>query len=223
IPGTIGTKVHELLFESLLNQEEQYPKLFGCFGEYEKNKFYTKEFKRITSNHNSYTHLEKYISGKSKSIDMLLNMDMLTCLPDDLLVKVDMAGMAHSLEIRSPLLDHKFIEKVARIPESLKVNGFNSKYLLKKIASQYLPKECIERKKQGFGVPLEYWLNSARIKKQLNMLLEENSLLMSYINREEIIYLLDKISGDGSRLEKQDVSNIWLLLCLKTWLDVWFS
>lgn len=224
IPGNIGKKSHKLMSDASLKQQEIYPRMFGGFGETEKNKYYSAEFKYSIINHNPYHYLSRHLSNDQfHDIDSLINTDLKTYLPEDLLTKIDIAGMAHSLEVRSPFLDHTFVEIAARIPANLKLHDFNGKYLLKKIAEAYLPQECITRVKQGFNVPLDYWFNSKILKKQLWETFEEKSLLFRFINKNEVRNLLRKISGNGLRLEKQATSDLWLLLCLKTWFDVWFS
>ncbi len=81
-----------------------------------------------------------------------------TYLPGDILPKVDIASMMHSLEVRVPLLDHVLAEKLARLPRALRMRGRRGKLLLRKIASRRLPRDIIERKKRGFSVPLASWL-----------------------------------------------------------------
>src|SRR5690606_9262463 len=93
-------------------------------------------------------------------IDALLAVDVDTYLPDDLLVKVDVATMTFGLEGRSPFLDHHVMECAARLPESLKLRGTQKKYLLKQIARRLLPASIIDRPKMGFGVPLEHWFRN---------------------------------------------------------------
>ncbi len=85
-------------------------------------------------------------------------VDIKHYLPEDILVKVDRMSMAHSLEVRSPILDHRVIEHAARLPSSLKLNGNESKYIFKKMNEERLPKDLLYRKKQGFCVPLSAWL-----------------------------------------------------------------
>jgi asparagine synthase (glutamine-hydrolysing) len=96
--------------------------------------------------------------GATHPLDRLLACDTGTYLPGDLLVKVDRMTMAHSLEGRSPLLDHHVMEFAASLPADLKLRGRTSKYLLKKAAAELLPPEILGRKKQGFGVPIGRWL-----------------------------------------------------------------
>src|SRR5207244_4092041 len=89
---------------------------------------------------------------------MIMYVDTRLRLPDHLLVKVDRATMAYSLEARVPYLDHRFVEFVARLDPRLKQKGDARKYLLKKLAEKYLPRDIVHRRKQGFVMPLSDWL-----------------------------------------------------------------
>ncbi|CAN5761116.1 asparagine synthase (glutamine-hydrolyzing) [soil metagenome] len=106
----------------------------------------------------SFFDSEKLLNPSLGEIDKMLAVDYKTYMPDDILVKVDRAGMSTSLEGREPLLDHRIIEFAARLPENLKMKGSNKKYLLKEIVHDYVPKEMMERPKMGFGVPVYDWL-----------------------------------------------------------------
>lgn len=85
-------------------------------------------------------------------------VDIKTYLPEDILVKVDRMSMAHSLEVRAPILDHKLMEYAARLPSTLKLNGQESKYIFKKMNEKRLSADILYRKKQGFCVPLDAWM-----------------------------------------------------------------
>lgn len=87
-------------------------------------------------------------------------LDMRTYLPDEVMAKTDRASMRYSLEVRSPLLDHRLIEQSFRIPHSYKYHHFEKKYLLKELTYQYVPKTLLDRPKKGFGVPLRKWLRT---------------------------------------------------------------
>jgi asparagine synthase (glutamine-hydrolysing) len=87
-------------------------------------------------------------------------LDIKTYLCEDILTKVDRASMAVSLEVRCPILDHIFMEYVAKIPSSLKLNGRNGKYIFKKALNQYLPDRILYRNKMGFGMPILEWLRA---------------------------------------------------------------
>lgn len=97
-------------------------------------------------------------AGTDDQLSRIQYVDIKTYLADDILAKVDRASMAVSLEVRAPLLDHKLMEMVARIPSSLKLAGGEGKYILKKAMAPVLTPEILDRPKQGFAVPLERWL-----------------------------------------------------------------
>lgn len=94
-------------------------------------------------------------------MDGLLSVDVNSYLPDDLLVKVDRASMAVALEARSPLVDHEFMEFVARLPARMKMTLLTRKAIFKKALSKVLPDTILRRSKMGFGVPLDLWMRGS--------------------------------------------------------------
>jgi asparagine synthase (glutamine-hydrolysing) len=99
-------------------------------------------------------------AGSVDPLSRVLYTDIKTYLVDDILVKVDRASMANSLEVRCPLLDHKLMETIARIPPALKLHSGTGKYILKRALEPVLPKEILHRRKWGFGVPLAKWFRT---------------------------------------------------------------
>jgi asparagine synthase (glutamine-hydrolysing) len=93
-------------------------------------------------------------------VDRMLYGDLTTYLPDQLLSKMDVSTMAHSVEARSPLLDKQLIEYAAQIPTALRLKGYTTKYLLKRLAERYVPREILYRRKQGFVMPAGAWLRT---------------------------------------------------------------
>jgi asparagine synthase (glutamine-hydrolysing) len=92
------------------------------------------------------------------AVDQATRLDMAFTLPDDYLQKVDVGSMAFSLECREPMLDHLLVEWAMRLPDSWKLRGFGTKYLLRKLAYRYVPRRILDRPKRGFGVPMARWL-----------------------------------------------------------------
>src|SRR5260370_35839045 len=111
-------------------------------------------------------------------VDAALLADIMTYLPNDLLVKVDIATMANSLEARSPFLDHHVIEFAASLPEKSKLRGLTTKYLLKQMLRKLLPAENLDRRKMGFGVPIGHWFRG-----KLQPFLRETLLAETSLNR----------------------------------------
>lgn len=93
-------------------------------------------------------------------LQAVLDVDVRTYLPNDILTKVDITSMMNSLEVRVPLLDYRLAELAARLPASMKLRGGEGKYALKEIATRYLPRDTVYRRKMGFGVPIREWVAS---------------------------------------------------------------
>ncbi|MEA1962803.1 MAG: asparagine synthase (glutamine-hydrolyzing) [Patescibacteria group bacterium] len=188
-----------------------YLSVIQYFGKKEKKQL-SKKFLNLKIN-NSYTQkINNY-----NWLDQLLYISVKTHLPDDLLVKTDIASMAHGLEIRSPFLDQELMELSAKMPADLKINGYNKKYILKKIAEKYLPRECVYRSKQGFSVPLDYWFRG-----ELNNYLEDNILSKNFLNfgfnKDFILKLLNNHKSGKARNENR----LFSLLMLSLWIRRWF-
>ncbi len=109
-------------------------------------------------------------------IDGMLWIDNHTYLPDDLLVKMDIASMHCGLEARSPFLDHELIELCARLPVKQKVRGGVGKFLIKKLAERHFPPEFVHRRKMGFGIPLKSWLHGPLHSLVKDVLLDPSSM-----------------------------------------------
>jgi asparagine synthase (glutamine-hydrolysing) len=146
-------------------------------------------------------------------LERMLEVDVRTYLPDDLLVKVDVATMAHALEARSPLLDHRFMEFAASLPPEMKVRGTEKKVALRGAMRGTLPDEILDGRKQGFEVPLADWLRGDLRELVGDVLLSERSLARGYFREDHVRRLVDDhLAGtcDSSR-------GLWTLLVFELW------
>ena len=139
---------------------EGYFNAVSYFRPGEKTHLFTRDFQRHLGGYDAIEvfrhHYER--AGTEDLLSRIQYVDIKTYLPDDILTKVDRASMAVSLEVRAPLLDHKFLEMAARIPSQLKLRGGSGKHILKKALEPILPENILYRSKQGFAVPLNSWL-----------------------------------------------------------------
>jgi asparagine synthase (glutamine-hydrolysing) len=152
-------------------------------------------------------------------LSKLLCTDYKTYMVDDVLTKVDRASMSVSLEGREPLLDHRLVEFVAQLPNHFKINKGRKKYLLKEICHQYLPKELMERKKMGFGIPLVEWFE-AEIKEYIDLYLNEHYIKVQGLFKFESIN--DLLKG-YSKNKSENVFKLWNLIMFQLWHERWMS
>jgi asparagine synthase (glutamine-hydrolysing) len=142
-------------------------------------------------------------------------IDMQTYLPDDILVKVDRASMAHSLETRAPLLDHRLVELAWRIPATLQTSNDSGKRLFKNIAHQYLPEHLMNRPKVGFGVPLDDWLRGP-LRPWAEELLSKPRLVQEGFLAPDLIQAKWQEHQQGSRNWQYQ---LWDILMFQAWLE----
>ena len=148
-------------------------------------------------------------------IERMMAVDTLTYLPDDILVKVDRASMAVSLESRVPFLDHRVVEFAWSLPISYKIAGGNGKMILKEVLYKYVPKSIMDRPKMGFGIPLSQWLNGP-LKGWCLDLLSEKSLNQHGVFNTKAVSQMVKEHVEG----KADHGYmLWNFLMLQSWLN----
>jgi len=150
------------------------------------------------------------------SLDMMLYADCKLWLPENLLVRGDRMTMAASVEGRVPFLDHEFVEFAFRQSSHLKVRGFNRKWLIKKVASRYLPSEIVDRRKVGFEVPLAQWFRGKLREMCYDRICRSNGLAKQIFSEKE----LKKILDDHCSCRKDNFLKIWTLLGLSIWNDL---
>jgi asparagine synthase (glutamine-hydrolysing) len=182
-----------------------------------KPELYTAEFADAVSGQNASHFLDQWFDTANGSgiLDATLLTDQMTYLPNDLLVKVDIASMANSLEARSPFLDHHVIEFAASLPERYKLRGLTTKYLLKRILGKLLPAENLNRRKMGFGVPIGHWFRGRLQPFLRETLLAEASLNRGLFRPAEVRRLVEL----HTRGERDYSPQLWTLLMLELWFQ----
>jgi asparagine synthase (glutamine-hydrolysing) len=157
------------------------------------------------------------IIKESKTNDFvsnLQNLDMKTYMVDDILTKVDRASMLNSLEVRVPILDHKFAELTFKIPSNLKLNGTSKKYIFKEAMKPYLPESIFNHTKQGFAIPKSVWFKDDLEEYVYDTLLSITARSSKYLNRNYVKKTLDT-NKNGIR----DLSSkVWSLIIFEEWL-----
>jgi asparagine synthase (glutamine-hydrolysing) len=199
-----------------LDPISRYLDTVSVFTGLNKDSLYTAEF---SDQLRDASHLSSYfreLSGKVSTnapLDSLLYIDSKTYLPGDILTKVDRMSMAVSLEARVPLLDHKLIEFVTRIPAALKLAGLETKHLFKRAIADLVPAEVLHRPKQGFGVPIQHWINQQLRERIRDTLNDPRTLQRGYVTRQYVALLLD----EHERGRRDHSMALWSLLMLELW------
>jgi len=199
-----------------LDPIDRYLDSLSYFTELGKKSLYTSEFMSALHMTDRVARRFREYAARVKTnepLDELLYIDSKTYLPGDILTKVDRMSMATSLEVRVPLLDHKLIDFVTRVPASLKMVGTQTKQLLKRVAKDLIPAEILDRPKQGFGIPLEQWINRQLRDQIRDLLSEPRTRQRGYVNYDYVDLILDE-HDKGRRDHSQP---LWSLLILELW------
>ncbi|MEK7555452.1 MAG: asparagine synthase (glutamine-hydrolyzing) [Patescibacteria group bacterium] len=210
----------------LVNNEEPFWGNAIAFSELQKKRLLTKKFQETLSPNYSYEIIKKYyqeideINPSADFLKRLTYLEIKVRLPELLLARVDKMTMAHSVEARVPYLDYRLVELALNIPEKLKFKNNETKYILKKAVENIIPKEIIQRKKQGFAAPLAEWLKNSTTAEPFIKIIKNSKL------RERNILDYEYIDEIVSAHQKGKVDNnfrIWNLITLSLWYDYWFK
>jgi asparagine synthase (glutamine-hydrolysing) len=189
----------------------------SAFDELAKVNLYSESFRHETSKFSTAGIIAPWFAKANGAgiIDASLLTDTMTYLPNDLLVKMDIASMAVSLEARSPFLDHHLMEFAASLPEKLKLRRLTTKYLLKRVLRRLVPAENLTRSKMGFGVPIGHWFRGAMQPFLRQTLLSDKALARGLFRPEMLRNIIDQHVDS-----KADHSHrLWSLLMLELWFE----
>ncbi|CAN5859905.1 asparagine synthase (glutamine-hydrolyzing) [soil metagenome] len=196
---------------------DRYLRWVSVFDSDAKRELYSPSFSRETAESHARELLEPWFARANGAgiVDASLQTDIMTYLPNDLLVKVDIATMAVSLEARSTFLDHNVIEFAASLPEKFKLRGLTTKYLLKRVLKQLLPAENLNRRKMGFAVPIGDWLRGQMQPFLREILLSEKAFNRGLFSPSEVRRLVER----HTRSERDYAHQLWTLLMLELWFQ----
>jgi len=200
-----------------LARADRYARWVSVFNEETKKPLYSDFFRQQTQSVNPTGLLAEWFARANGIgiVDSMLLTDQMTYLPNDLLVKVDIATMAVSLEARSPFLDHHVIEFAASLPQNLKLRGLTTKYLLKKVLRKLLPSENLKRRKMGFGVPIGHWFRGEMQPFLREVVLSEKAMRRGLFNPLAVKQLIEL----HARGERDYSHQLWTLLMLELWFN----
>lgn len=200
-----------------LPKVDRYLRWVSVFDRDAKADLYSESFKNETANAHASALLDPWFAKANGAgiVDAAQLADIMTYLPNDLLVKVDIATMAVSLEARSPFLDHHVIEFAASLPERLKLRGLTTKYLLKRVLKKLLPAENLQRRKMGFGVPIGHWFRGKLQPFLRETLLSEKALNRGLFRPQAVSRLVEL----HTHSERDYSHQLWTLLMLELWFE----
>ncbi len=199
-----------------LDHAERYVDSVSQFTKLNRRKLYDKNFRAQMNDsfgageQNFIDYANRFAAG---SLDSLLYLDSKTYLPADILTKVDRMSMAVSLEARAPLLDHKLIEFAARIPANLKLKNQETKYIFKRAGLGIVPDEILYRPKQGFGVPVNVWIND-QLRDRIRETLSDSQTVQRGIFNQKYV---DVLLGEHQSGRRDHAHALWTLFMLELW------
>ena len=209
--------VKRFIEAAALPKVERYLRWVSVFDAHAKQDLYAQDFSEQVSRASAANMLGPWfaLANGAGIVDAALLTDIMTYLPNDLLVKVDIATMANSLEARSPFLDHRVIEFAASLPEKYKLRGLTTKYLLKRVLRKLLPAENLDRRKMGFGVPIGHWFRGKLQPFLRETILSERALRRGFFRPEVVARFVELHTGG----ERDYSHQLWSLLMLELWFQ----
>jgi asparagine synthase (glutamine-hydrolysing) len=202
---------------ALLDEADRYAWRMAHVKPEETSELYTADFQRAVHGSVATSVIRDPFeaSDATDDVNRRIDTDVQTYLPNALLVKMDITSMAHSLEMRSPLLDHKLMEYVARLPGSWKVDGEATKQIFKDAVRPWLPATILDRPKWGFGSPLSHWFRGELKNLPAEVLLDRRSVERGWFRESAVRTLIE----DHASGQRDNTNRLWALIQLELWLQ----
>src|SRR5947208_4860047 len=219
----MGLFLRRFLSDADKNPAERHQIWFGMFSPVELNRLFSADWNACRSpllpSQEVFSPLRRILAGTRFEgiLAEMMYLDFRMYLEDNLLVKIDRASMACSLELRTPYLDHRLVEFAAGLPASLKVRGLNLKYILKKAVTPWLPHAIVHRQKRGFCVPIADWMGAGLRGLVGRHLGAEKLKSDGLFNVAFVRQLLEEHWAGRADHRK----SLWALLSFQLWYDRW--
>ncbi len=213
--------VHQLSLQATAAEQYAEATCFFRFAHKGKRALYTDHLWRELGERNSTVAMTELFNHAEADdlLDRMLYTDFVTRLPEHSLVLTDRMSMAHGLEVRSPFLDHELVEFLAKVPANIKVQNNQPKYLMRKLAANYLPATILQREKQGFMLPIAYWFRTDLFPLVSRMLEQSYFVKEGWFQKGNIQRLLEE-----HRANRHDHHvRLWMLLTLDLWHQLYIQ
>ncbi len=218
-PADLGTrgKTKVLDFLKLLEPQQlqsAYLHLISLFDERDTKELYSNDFRACINAESLIDNHPDILHSSAHPLNRILHLQFPHWLPEDILMKQDKISMAHAVEARVPFLDHELVEYALKLPPSRKIRGRQTKYILRKYAKRFLPKEITNRRKMPFYMPLEKSFSEPVFKELMHDTLSEGAVRNRGIFRPEAIL---KLCGAMKKGEFVYIKQIFSLIVLELW------
>lgn len=210
-------KAHRLAYQRLSDKPWQIRYELLVFNDEEKQSLYDKEVYKLVQKYSTLEHLKRYCSNftAEEPFNKMLEMEFRSFYPDHTFMSFNKLTKAHSLEAFSPYSTEAFMQFAAKIPSELKIKGGETKYILKQLATRYLPKEIVYRKKEGFVTPTLSLVR--RLEKYIRQTLSPAHLEKhNLFNVDYVQNLLDEFYANG---KEEQAYKIWTLVSFQVWYE----
>jgi asparagine synthase (glutamine-hydrolysing) len=215
--GPGKTKLRRFSDDAFMEPYRSFKRRHTCFSDEERGHLFRPEWRREMERH----YIDRFAehgesAGAIAADDWMLYQDTAMYLPDDILTKVDRMSMAHGLEARVPLLDHRIVEFAATVPFHLKLRGNTSKRVMKHAVRKLLPPPLLAQRKQGFSIPIQRWFLEDLGQHFQETVLAKNAHSHEYINAD----YAQRVHRHHSEGRENYGHHLWALLMLEHWLRV---
>lgn len=212
----LGARLRAFMLLGELPPADLFGQWLLHFSEEAKREVCTGDLLRAAGGHDSREHLRRLYAAAAGDdrVNELLDVDLRSYLPDDLLVKVDMATMRHGLEARCPFLDPELLGYLRGLPGHMKLRGLTTKWILRRAMRPLLPAAILRRPKLGFGPPVHLWLRGALRERARDVLTDRRTRERGFFEP----HVLERLLDEHDRGRRNHGYQLWNLLVLEIWL-----